>query len=129
MDWDSLYKYLKSLNWIVILILAALSYFFMNNAFTTGVIVGGFMVMANFHLLQHTIRQGFSPDQSKNPGKASVIVKYYLRLIAMGVLIYFFISQHWVDPIGLTVGLSTVVISIAALGIVLIRKTYSEETL
>ncbi|MBA7668622.1 hypothetical protein ES703_76736 [subsurface metagenome] len=46
----------------------------------------------------------------------------------MGILIYFFISQKWVDPVGLTVGLSIVVIGIVSLGILMIRTTFSKES-
>ena len=128
MEWKNLYRDLKRLNWLVLLLLASASCFVMSPAFTAGIIVGGLMVIANFHALQHTIRQGFSADDSRTTKKASVIAKYYLRIAAMGILIYFFISQKWVDPVGLTVGLSIVVIGIVSLGILMIRTTFSKET-
>ena len=59
----------------------------------------------------------------------SIIAKYYLRLLALGVIIYFLITRGWVDPVGLAVGLSTVVISIVTLGIYLARKTYTGEAI
>ena len=128
MDWENLYRNLKRLNWIILLLLASVSYFVMNQRFTTGIIIGGLMVITNFHVLQNTIRQGFFPDGSRKTSKASVIAKYYLRLAALGILIYFFLKQKWVDPVGLTVGLSIVVIGIVSLGIQMIRTTYSKET-
>ena len=128
MEWKNLYRDLKRLNWLVLLLLASASCFVMSPAFTAGIIVGGLMVIANFHVLQHTIRQGFSADDSRTTKKASVIAKYYLRIAAMGILIYFFISQKWVDPVGLTVGLSIVVIGIVSLGILMIRTTFSKES-
>ena len=128
MEWKNLYRDLKRLNWLGLLLLASASCFVMSPAFTAGIIVGGLMVIANFHALQHTIRQGFSADDSRTTKKASVIAKYYLRIAAMGILIYFFISQKWVDPVGLTVGLSIVVIGIVSLGILMIRTTFSKES-
>ncbi|UCF84168.1 MAG: ATP synthase subunit I [Desulfobacteraceae bacterium] len=128
MDWENLYRNLKYLNWVILLFLASVSFFLMENAFTTGIIIGGLIVIANFHVLQHTIRQGFFPDRSRNTKKASIIAKYYLRLAAMGILIYFFISQQWVNPVGLTIGLSIVVIGIVSLGIQMIRTTFSKES-
>jgi hypothetical protein len=86
------------------------------------------MVIVNFHALQHTIRQGFTPDDTRKTGKVSVIAKYYLRLAALGIVIYLSLSQKWVDPVGLTVGLSIVVIGIVSLGIQRIRKTFPKET-
>jgi small-conductance mechanosensitive channel len=128
MDWEHVYRNLKYLNWVILLLLASVSYFLMSNNFTTGVIIGGLMVIVNFHAFQHTIRQGFFPDDTRKAGKVSVIVKYYLRLTAMGILIYLSLSQKWIDPVGLTVGLSIVVIGIVSLGILMIRTTFSKET-
>ena len=128
MDWEHVYRNLKYLNWVILLLLASVSYFLMSNNFTTGVIIGGLMVIVNFHAFQHTIRQGFFPDDTRKTGKVSVIAKYYLRLAAMGILIYLSLSQKWIDPVGLTVGLSIVVIGIVSLGILMIRTTFSKET-
>ena len=128
MEWKNVYRNLKYLNWVILLLLASVSYFLMSNNFTTGVIIGGLMVIVNFHAFQHTIRQGFFPDDTRITGKVSVIAKYYLRLAAMGILIYLSLSQKWIDPVGLTVGLSIVVIGIVSLGILMIRTTFSKET-
>lgn len=128
MEWRNLYRNLKRLNWLILLLLASASCFVMSPAFTAGIIIGGLMVILNFHVLQHTIRQGFIPDNTRKTGKVSVIAKYYLRLAAMGLLIYLSLSQKWIDPVGLTVGLSIVVIGIVSLGIQMIRKTFSKET-
>ncbi len=127
MDWEHVYRNLKYLNWVILLLLASVSYFLMSNNFTTGVIIGGLMVIVNFHAFQHTIRQ-FFPDDTRKTGKVPVIAKYYLRLAAMGILIYLSLSQKWIDPVGLTVGLSIVVIGIVSLGILMIRTTFSKET-
>jgi small-conductance mechanosensitive channel len=127
MDWEHVYRNLKYLNWVILLLLASVSYFLMSNKFTTGVIIGGLMVIANFHVFQHTIHQGFSADVSRTTKKISVIAKYYLRIAAMGILIYLSLSQKWVDPVGLIVGLSIVVIGIVSLGILMIRTTFSKE--
>jgi hypothetical protein len=86
------------------------------------------MVIVNFHALQHTIRQGFLPNDTQKPRKVSVIAKYYIRLAAMGGVIYLSLSQKWIDPVGLTVGLSILVMGIVSLGIQMIRKTFSKET-
>ena len=129
MDWENLYSHLKILNLIVLLVLASASLFLMSPAFTTGIIIGGLMIIANFHMFQKTIRQGFFLKNTKMVRKASVIAKFYFRLALMGILIYFFISQRWVHPVGFAIGLSIVVISILSLAIILVRKTFSEETL
>ncbi len=128
MDWENFYRDLKGLNWVILLVLVSVSYFLMKHAFTTGIIVGGLMVIANFHVFQRSIFQAFSPDGPRRVKKASVIAKFYLRLLTMGVLIYLCITQEWIHPVGLAIGLSIVVISIVVLGIHMIRKSFSEET-
>ena len=76
MEWKNLYRHLNRLNWLILLLLASASCFVMSPAFTAGIIIGGLMVIVNFHALQHTIRQGFLPNDNRKPGKVSVIAKY-----------------------------------------------------
>jgi len=125
MDWEDIFRNLKALNWLILLVLATLSFFWMPEPFTTGIILGGFIIIANFRLLQHTICQGFASDRMSRSKKASIIAKYYLRLLAMAVVIYFLILRHWVHPVGLIIGLSIVMISIVSLGIHMSLKTSS----
>jgi hypothetical protein len=128
MEWHDLYRNLKRLNWGVLLVLTTISYFVMSHAFTTGIMVGGLIAFANFHLLQRTIHKGFSPELALKMRKGTLIARFYLRLAAMGTLITIFVSQQWVHPVGLTVGLSIIVVSIVILSVLLIRKTSLEET-
>jgi hypothetical protein len=127
MDWEKLSKELKIWNWMTLLILGAASFFFMNSDFTLGVILGGLMIIANFSILQRTIRSAFSPEGEMRSNKLAIIAKYYFRLAIMGIIIYILITQGWVNPIGLVVGLSIVVISIVHMGIRAVWKISSGE--
>ena len=127
MDWEKTYKDLKRLNWFSLFIMSLLSYFLLSSSFTLGIILGGFIIIANFKVLQHTIRRGFSSQGVMNASKFIIIVKYYLRLLALGVVICYLIKRGWVDPVGLAVGLSTVVISIVSFGIKTAFKTVTGE--
>ena len=128
MEWDSLYKNLKVLNLGVLLILTSVSFFVMSHTFTVGIVIGGLIALASFHMLQHTIHKGFAPDRiEKKRKKASIIVKFYFRLGVTGILIYLVISRQWVHPVGLAVGLSIVVISIIIFGLVSVRRMFLEE--
>ena len=89
----------------------------MNHTVTLGVILGGLIIIANFNVLQHTIRRAFPTETGVKTKKTVLIIKGYLRLLALGAVIYFILKMGMVDPIGLTVGLSTVVFSIISLGI------------
>ncbi|MFH0843930.1 MAG: ATP synthase subunit I [Pseudomonadota bacterium] len=129
MEWKIVYKNLSRLNWATLFLLSLLSYFFMNHSLTLGIILGGLVMIANFGLFQHTIRRAFAADGAMKAKRISVIVKYYLRLSALGVIIYALISFNGIDPIGLAIGFSTVVISIIIFGVRRALKTsFSEAT-
>ena len=129
MDWHLVYEDLKKRNWMILLVLSSISYFSMSNMLTLGIIVGGLIIIANFKLFQHTICSAFSSDGVMKRKKISIIAKYYIRLIALGIVIYFLIKKGWVDPIGLAIGLSIVVISIVTFGITRLLKKSTREVL
>jgi uncharacterized membrane protein len=116
-EWEKVYRDLKKRNWIILLLLSTISTFLMNHTVTLGVILGGLIIIANFSVLQHTIRRAFPSEKVVKTKKSILIIKGYFRLLALGVVIYFTLKWDMVDPIGLTVGLSTVVFSIVSLGI------------
>jgi hypothetical protein len=78
--------------------------------FAWGVFAGGLIVTVNFHLLARTLKKSLTPPHLVSHNV--IIAKYYVRFIASGVIIFFLISGHYVDPRGLFVGLSVVVASI-----------------
>jgi hypothetical protein len=127
MDWKSLQKRLRLLNWVILVILSSTSALLMSTSFAGGVFSGGLIAITNFHVLQHTIRGAFLSDGNMRKGKFSIIIKSYLRLFALGVIIYLFIDKGLVDPIGLAVGVSTILFSIVSLGISLVVKTKAGE--
>jgi hypothetical protein len=128
-DRDKLLKQIKTDNWIILLILGALSSLFMSAPFTLGVITGGLLIIANFSVLQHTIRCAFSDQGAFRGKKLALIAKSYFRLAFMGLIIYILITNGWVEPIGLTVGLSIVVFSILNLGVRSAWRTSSREAI
>ncbi len=127
MDWEILSNKLRTQNWIILLILGTASFFGFPPRFTLGIILGGLIIIANFNLLQLTIRKCFSPEGVLNSRKMSIIIKSYLRLLAMGIVIYLLVGYSLVDPVGLAIGLSIVVISITSIGIRAAWKLSSGE--
>ena len=116
-DWAQTYDSLKRRNWVILLILSAASYFFMSRIMTLGVILGGLIVIANFGFFQFIIRRSFPTDGAIQSRKSLLMVQSFIRLFILGGVIYILITHGWVDPIGLTIGLSTVVLSIVSYGI------------
>lgn len=127
MDWDQVYKELKKRNWIILFILSSGSYFFFSSALTFGIIAGGFTAIVNLHFFQNTIRGAFSTENEGNIRKSLLLIKVFLRLIALGVVLYFLVVSLWVHPVGLAIGLSTVVISILSFGISSATKQMTRE--
>ena len=75
-----------------------------------GIVSGGLIVTINFHLLARTLKKSFNLVKISSPN--TILIKYYFRFIVSGLIIFFLITKHYVNPIGLFVGLSVVVVSI-----------------
>jgi hypothetical protein len=118
---------IKTFNWVILLILGAASGLFMTVQFTLGVILGGLIIIANFNLLHNTMRKAFSDQGAMKGKKMALIAKFYFRLAIMGLIIYILITEAWVNPLGLAVGLSIVVLSILNFGIRAAFRTSSRE--
>ncbi len=129
MDWQKAFSNLKILNWLVLLGLASVSFMLMPESFTMGIILGGLLIILNFHFFQKTIRNGFAQDGTFRAKKAVIIGKCYLRLAVMGIIIYLLVSREWIHPVGLVIGLSVIVLSILCLGIIRIWKPSSREAI
>ncbi len=102
--------FINTANWILFLATAIFSMLYLSLDYTLGVIIGGFIVTINFHLLARTLRHALNPNELKSPN--TIIAKYYIRFSITGVILFFLISRHIVHPLGLIVGLSIVVLSI-----------------
>ena len=116
-DWTQTYEDLKRRNWIILLILSSASYFFMSHGMTLGVILGGLLAVVNFGFFQFIVQRSFPPDGIVQTKKALLIVQSFIRLFILGGVIYVLITRGWGDPIGLTIGLSIVVLSIISYGV------------
>ena len=97
-------------NWVIFAAATAVSGVVASWEFALGVFCGGLIVTVNFHLLARTLRGALTP-----PHLAShhvVLAKYYVRFALSGFVIFLLIAGRLVDPIGLVIGLSVVVVSI-----------------
>jgi len=127
MNPEKLLQKIRIHNWVILMIAGALSFLFMSAPFTLGLIVGGLIIIANFGLLQHTIRAAFPAQGPMKRKKGTIIIKYYFRLAILGLILYMLITNGWVNPLGLTAGLSIVVITIFYVAILAVFRTSSRE--
>ena len=97
-------------NWVLFVSASLLGFVLMPADFARGLLFGGLLVTANFHLLAGTLRKALNPPHLSSHNV--VIAKYYLRFIGSGFVIFILIAGNFVNPLGLICGLSIVVCSI-----------------
>jgi hypothetical protein len=103
-------KFVTRANWILLFAASILGFALLSPDVAQGILFGGLIVTINFHLLSRTLKTALTPPHLSS--LSSVLAKYYLRFIVSGSIIFVLISGHYVDPLGLFVGLSVVVVSI-----------------
>jgi len=102
-------RFVTRSNWILFSAASILGFLISTFGFARGIFFGGLLVTVNFHLLSRTLTKAFT--QPHLASHKVVLFKYYLRFTASGVIIFVLISKHFVDPLGLILGLSVVVMS------------------
>ena len=105
-----LLKFVTHSNWILFFVASIIGLVLLPPDFARGIIFGGLIVTINFHLLYRTLKKSFRP--SRLSSHRVVLAKYYIRFLISGLIIFVLISGHYVDPLGLFIGLSVVVASI-----------------
>jgi hypothetical protein len=110
-------RHLKIANWSVLAVLVLAGFFWRGREFALGVLVGGLVVVINFHLLHHALKgtlgqmANHSQDGSSR-AKAFFAARQLLRFFALLAIIFLLVGQGWVNIFGLLLGLSTVVITL-----------------
>ena len=122
-----LIKFITITNWILLCIVSIAGFLIATPNFAKGIIFGGLIVTINFHMLSRTLKKAFSPPHLASHNV--ILGKYYLRFIVSGFIIFLLISKHYVDPIGLFIGLSVVVASIMLATICEVKKLFFKEAI
>jgi ATP synthase I chain len=93
--------------------------------FALGIFSGGLIVTVNFHLLARTLQRALKPPHLASHN--AVLAKYYLRFLVSGFVIFLLIAGGVVNPLGLVIGLSVVVMSIILATIREVKKIIFKE--
>ena len=124
-------RHLKLANWVVLSILVIAGYLGGGREFALGVLVGGLLVVVNFHLLHRflkgTLERAQIDQENKGQAQAFFAAKQLLRFFGLIVIVYLLVRYGWVNVIGLVVGLSTVVLTLTLLGINEMFKLKNKE--
>jgi hypothetical protein len=97
-------------NWFLFALASLLSFVMAPADFARGIFFGGLLVTINFHMLARTLKKALTPPHLTSHNV--VLAKYYLRFFISGIIILGLIALHYVNPIGLILGLSIVVASV-----------------
>jgi hypothetical protein len=125
-------RHLKIANWVVLALLVLGGLIWQGKEFALGVLVGGLVVVVNFHvldrLLQNTLnRARVGPGWDKGQAQAWFAGKHLLRFLALAAIVAVLVIKEWVNIWGLVVGLSTVVITLTLVAINEARKLMKKE--
>ncbi len=107
---DPLQSRIEAHNWIFLGVAAVLSYVFGSLNFTLGVLAGGIISIANFYGMSRSLRKGFANVSART--KSFLMIRYYMRFVLTGIVIYFLLTRTEISIFGLLIGLSLVVINI-----------------
>lgn len=105
-----LLKFIIRTNWLLFVIAGITGLLATPLDFALGILAGGLIVTVNFHLLYRTLKRSLTPPHIASHNV--VLIKYYIRFILSAVIIFLLISNGYVEPLGLLIGLSIVVASI-----------------
>ena len=120
---EALIKKVELFNWILLALLTSSGFVFLSRDFGFGVLVGGVLAIANFYLMKRSLFRALDP-QRKGRTRFFYLLKYFLRLAALGLIIAWLLIKGWVSPFGMLLGLSIIVIGIALAGIHEARKFF-----
>ena len=107
---ERLLTFVTRANWLLFAAASIAAWAFGTPGFARGVLFGGLLVTVNFHMLARTLHKALTPPHIESHN--AVLAKYYLRFMVSGVVIFALIAGKFVNPIGLVLGLSVVVLSI-----------------
>jgi hypothetical protein len=102
-------------SWVLLALLAIAGWLLFSRHFAAGVVAGGVLAIANFYWLHSIMRRTLILPKGK--AQRFAMSRYMLRLVLIGVAVWFMIVRFKIDLIGLLVGLSVLVINIFALTI------------
>jgi len=124
-------RHLKIANWSVLAVLVLSGLLWRGGEFALGVLVGGLVVVINFHLLHQALRgtlgQLAGHPQEGARAKALFAARQLLRFFALLAIIFLLVRYGWVNIFGLLLGLSTVVLTLMLAAVHEVLKLKNKE--
>jgi hypothetical protein len=116
------------LNWVVAGLLSAGAWLYFPFYIAKSILIGALLANISYLFLKkdlkHFLQGRLLLSGKVQMAKAQFYLKYYLKLAALGLILYVLIRKQIAHPLGLLIGLSTVVISIGITVASVVRKFY-----
>lgn len=112
-------------NWILLTVFLLAALYWGSPRFILGVLAGGLIVTVNFHLLARTLRKALQSNRKVRI--STILIKYYIRFIISGILIFILLFGKFVSPLGLILGLSVVVTAMFGAAIAAMISLFSSR--
>ena len=98
-------------NWSLLLI-SSLIALFLHNKTGAGLFMGALIITLNFHFSYKNLKKSFTPSNAKKISFGVVFSKHYLRFLITCFSIFIIVASRTINPIGLLIGLSIIVLSL-----------------
>ena len=118
---------MQIVSWLVLSVMSVGSAVFMSLAFGLSVLVGGIISISSFFVsnmdimkLVESVTSISSPEDRKAKAQQEqkgYLLKFWLRIVIIGVVLFVLIKWQLVNIFGLILGLSTVVVAITLISI------------
>ncbi len=120
-EWFSLQK-MQVVSWVYLLVLTMGSWVVLSWSFAWAVLAGGIISIMSF-LVSRNDAVGFIESMTPDLGndgdnkqikkkRNGLLIKFWLRFIVIGIILFLLIRSHKVNLVGLILGLSTVVCTV-----------------
>jgi hypothetical protein len=123
---------LKLANWIALAVLVTVGFLWQGPKFALGVLMGGLLVVVNFHWLHRNLKGLLEvvpelPEGQRGQAKAFFAARQVLRFFVALVVLFLLLRQDWINVIGLVVGLSTIVLTLMVVAVIEVIKLKKKE--
>lgn len=116
------------LNWVIAGVLTLAAWIYFPFLIAQSVFIGGLLANISYLFLKKDLKnflQGKLILSGKvQMAKTQFYIKYYVRLIVLALILYVLVRKEIAHPLGLLIGLSTVVFSIGVTVASVIKKFY-----
>lgn len=114
-------RYVMIFSGLLLIVLVAGGWYIYNWPFARSILIGGVLVNGSFWLLKNDIKglmqRVGDRDVATGMERTRFLLKFYARLVVLGLLLFVLASQVTIDVIGLTLGLTTVMFSVVIIGL------------